>query len=179
MEDERMRVKAAIAGDLQAFDALAASYRPACVAEARAILGRQDAAEDVAQDALLTAYRNLPSLREPDRFAAWLGRIVRHRAFRAKSGQREDVPLTDAIILRHAPSVSKHMEESERARCVWAAVEALEPETRVVAVLYYGRDWPVAKIAAFLELTGTTVKWRLHTARTRLSRFLEDWKEIE
>jgi len=179
MAEERRQVLAAIAGDLQAFDALAASYRPACVAEARAILGHGDMAEDVAQESLLAAYRNLPRLREPDRFAAWLGRIVRHRAFRAKSGQREESLFTDEVILRHAPSVARQVEEDERARCLWAAVEALDPETKVVAELYYGRDWPVARIAAFLELTGTTVKWRLHAARQRLRRFLEDWKEIE
>src|SRR5215510_12417268 len=83
---DEMLVVAAILGDLEAFDELALRYRAAVVRAAQAIVGREDA-EDVAQDALLLAFKALPSIEDPAKFAAWLSAITRHRAFRF--GKRE------------------------------------------------------------------------------------------
>src|SRR5258706_4648113 len=83
---DEMLVVAAILGDLDAFDELASRYRAAVVRAAQAIVGREDA-EDVAQDALLLAFKALPSIEEPGKFAAWLSAITRHRALRF--GKRE------------------------------------------------------------------------------------------
>ncbi|MGA9995749.1 MAG: sigma factor, partial [Pyrinomonadaceae bacterium] len=65
-------VVAAILGDLDAFDELASRYRAAAVRTAQGIVGRDDA-EDVAQESLLLAFKALPSIEEPQKFAAWLG----------------------------------------------------------------------------------------------------------
>src|SRR6266853_1906263 len=78
---DEVLVVAAILGDLDAFDELASRYRAAVVRTAQAIVGREDA-EDVAQDALLLAFKALPSIEEPPKFAAWLSAITRHRALR-------------------------------------------------------------------------------------------------
>src|SRR6266550_4892944 len=83
---DEVLVVAAILGDLDAFDELASRYRAAVVRAAQAIVGREDA-EDVAQDALLLAFKALPSIEEPAKFAAWLSAITRHRAMRF--GKRE------------------------------------------------------------------------------------------
>jgi len=84
---DEVLVVAAILGDLDAFDELATRYRAAVVRVAQAIVGRDDA-EDVAQDALLLAFKALPSIEDPTRFAAWLAVITRHRAFRFNQQQR-------------------------------------------------------------------------------------------
>src|ERR1700741_5142296 len=83
---DEVLVVAAILGDLDAFDLLATRYRAAVVRTAQAIVGREDA-EDVAQDALLLAFKGLPSIEDPTKFAAWLAAITRHRAMRL--GKRE------------------------------------------------------------------------------------------
>src|SRR5713101_8740196 len=84
---DEVLVVAAILGDLDAFDELASRYRAAVVRTAQAIVGREDA-EDVAQDALLLAFKALPSIEEPRKFAAWLSAITRHRAFRFNKRER-------------------------------------------------------------------------------------------
>ena len=84
---DEVLVVAAIVGDLEAFDELAARYRAAVVRAAQAIVGREDA-EDVAQDALLLAFKALPSLEDPRKFAAWLQAITRHRALRLSKRER-------------------------------------------------------------------------------------------
>src|SRR5262245_65039432 len=78
---DEVLVVAAILGNLDAFGELAVRYRAAVVRTAQSIVGRDDA-EDVAQDALLLAFKALPSIEEPPKFAAWLSAITRHRALR-------------------------------------------------------------------------------------------------
>jgi RNA polymerase sigma-70 factor (ECF subfamily) len=84
---DEVLVVAAILGDLAAFNELALRYRAAVVRLAQTIVGREDA-EDVAQDALLLAFKALPSIEDPARFAAWLMTITRNRAWRFSSQQR-------------------------------------------------------------------------------------------
>ena len=83
---DELLVIGAILGNLDAFEQLVVRYRPAVVRLARTIVGA-DHAEDVAQDSLLLAFKALPSIEEPRKFAAWLSAITRHRAMRfGKSG---------------------------------------------------------------------------------------------
>src|SRR5690349_21689960 len=69
-------VEAARRGDHEAFEALATSAGDRLYAVARLILGVTDLAEDAVQEALVRAWQQLPSLRDPDRFDAWLYRLV-------------------------------------------------------------------------------------------------------
>ena len=78
---DELLVIEAILGSFDAFDELALRYRAAVVRTAQGIVGRDDA-EDVAQDALLLAFKALPSIEDPTKFAAWLSAITRHRALR-------------------------------------------------------------------------------------------------
>ena len=81
-------VVAAILGDFDAFDVLVRRYRAAVVRTAQAVVGATDA-EDVAQDALLLAFKALPSIDDPTRFAPWLMVITRRRALRFDRQERK------------------------------------------------------------------------------------------
>ena len=95
---DEVLVVASILGDLDAFDLLATRYRAAVVRVAQSVVGREDA-EDVAQDALLLAFKALPSIEDPAKFAAWLSAITRHRAFRF--GKRESARRAGRVDLDH------------------------------------------------------------------------------
>ena len=69
-------VEAARRGDHEAFEVLATSVGDRLYAVARLILRSSDLAEDAVQEALVRAWQQLPSLRDPDRFDAWLYRLV-------------------------------------------------------------------------------------------------------
>src|SRR6478672_9995882 len=69
-------VEAAAKGDHEAFEVLATSAGDRLYAVARLILRSTDLAEDAVQEALVKAWKQLPSLRDPDRFDAWLHRLV-------------------------------------------------------------------------------------------------------
>ncbi len=176
--DEETLVIAAQAGDLAAFDLLARRYRPAALTVARMILPLE-AAEDAAQDALLAAFKALPNLAMPERFAAWLGTIVRHRAKRiGKERSGQPLPL-DEVILAYAPSIVTRLHEDERSSQVRCAISALPIDIREATELHYLQDWTAPEIADFLSLPLTTVKWRLHTARRLLRNRLAALEEIE
>src|SRR5919198_352140 len=89
-------------GERAAYDELVHRFRPGVVLVAEQVLGSRWEAEDVAQDALLQAYRALPTLAEPAKFAAWLRAIARHRAIRVASSQRRTVAADPELLERLA-----------------------------------------------------------------------------
>src|ERR1700752_4683600 len=96
---DEVLVIAAILGNLEAFEELVLRYRSAVVRLARTIVGA-DYAEDVAQDALLLAFKALPGIEEPRKFPAWLSAITRHRALRFSKS--ETVHLSKRVALDEA-----------------------------------------------------------------------------
>jgi len=98
---DELLVLGAILGNLEAFEQLVVRYRPAVVRLARTIVGADDA-EDVAQDSLLLAFKALPAIEEPRKFAAWLSAITRNRALRFSKSEtahsKKRVPLDEALL---------------------------------------------------------------------------------
>src|SRR5215211_6899551 len=96
-------VEAARRGDHEAFEVLATSAGDRLYAVARLILRSTDLAEDAVQEALVRAWRQLPSLRDPDRFDAWLHRLVvnacadQGRQMRRLSNQVQALPMERSV----------------------------------------------------------------------------------
>jgi RNA polymerase sigma-70 factor (ECF subfamily) len=174
---DEVLVMAAILGDISAFDTLVLRYRPAVVRVAQAIVGTE-LAEDVAQEALLTAFKALPTLDEPKKFPAWLHIITRHKALRFSHRERslnQKRAELDQLLLERSASLSRPMLNGQPDRQVEVkqAIEQLPPEYALVIKLQYFDDMPVKRIAEFLALPLTTVKWRLHKGKQLLKDMLE------
>jgi len=153
-------------GCRMAFDELARRYRAGVYLTARQIVGDAGRAEDVAQEALLIAFRALPTLADPARFGAWLGAITRHRARRVARQEDRLVPLE--------PSHLDHLQTPTPAASeeLTDAFGALGEDYQTVLRLRYWEEWSVGQIASFLSLPITTIKWRLHYGREVLRRRL-------
>jgi len=175
--DEAELVLQARYGDLSAFDALVARYRPGATLLARQIVGRPDEADDVVQDSFLAAYKALPQLSDPEKFAWWFGSIVRHRARRLAAGDRPVHVQIDDLILCHAPSLIQEIEQRENAVRIRCVIQDLPEEVRPIVELYYLEEWGVSQISEFLALPKTTVKWRLHMARKLMRASLSESME--
>ena len=130
------------------------------------ILGDAHEAEDAVQDALATAWQRFDDLRDHDRFAAWLDRIVvngcRDRLRRRRTIRF--VPLADDI---DPPARDPFRAFLERD-AVLGHVDQLPIEERVVVVLRFWADLPLEGIADRLDVPLGTVKSRLHRALGRL-----------
>ncbi|HKC63281.1 MAG TPA: sigma-70 family RNA polymerase sigma factor [Pyrinomonadaceae bacterium] len=185
---DELLVIEAILGDFEAFDELALRYRAAVVRTAQSIVGREDA-EDVAQDALLLAFKALPSIEDPTKFAAWLSAITRNRALRFnrqesahKRGRIEfDELLLEKIGALAGPFVSEDSDEEVRL-----AIENIPADYALVLRLRFQDEMPLKRIAAFLGITLANAKWRVHRGKKLLREQIEilrlrgeTWKEIK
>lgn len=173
---DEVLVVAAILGDLEAFNELAGRYRAAAVRTAQSIVGREDA-EDVAQDALLLAFKALPSIEEPGRFAAWLGAITRNRALRMatrESSQRAGRVEMDELLLNRIDALSRPLlAETEVAEELRLALEGVPQDYALVLRMRFLDEMPLKRIAAFLGLPLSTIKWRVHKGKELLREQVE------
>jgi RNA polymerase sigma-70 factor (ECF subfamily) len=172
---DEVLVVAAMMGDLSAFDELCARYRAAVVRTAQAIVGRVDA-EDVAQDALLLAFKALPTLEAPTKFAAWLSAITRHRAFRFTRQERAHqlgrVEFDETLLAELATLSKPLVEQADKAE-LRQALERVPADYALVLRLHYLDEMPLKRIAAFVGAPLTTVKWRVHQGKKLLREQLE------
>ena len=178
---DELLVIAAILGNLEAFEQLVTRYRPAVVRLSRTIVGA-DYAEDVAQDALLLAFKALPSIEEPSRFAAWLSAITRHRALRFSKSETAQltkrVPMDDALLDK-IQALSRPLHDREREESMIRALDSLPPEYAMPLRLRFLDEMPLARIAAFMGVPLSTVKWRIHHGKKLMRARVERKEEKE
>ena len=172
-------VVAALAGNTQAFDVLVTRYRRAMLTIAQQIVRNPTDAEDVVQDALLRAFEALPQLSDLNRFGAWLHSITRNRALRYYKNASRYQPQEDMEPhLNRAADTSAadpaHIVERELTQQgIRDAIQELPTDYQAVIELFYWAEMPQKRIAEFLSLPLTTVKWRLHKAKELLKTILE------
>ncbi len=172
-------VVAALAGNTQAFDVLITRYRRAMLAIAQQIVRNPTDAEDVVQDAFLRAFEALPQLSDLNRFGAWLHSITRNRALRYyKSAGRyqpqEDMePYLNRGGDTSAEDPAQIVERELTQQAIRDAIQELPTDYQAVIELYYWAEMPQKRMAEFLSVPLTTVKWRLHKAKELLKTILE------
>ena len=176
---DELLVVGAILGNLEAFEQLVVRYRSAVVRLARTIVGT-DYAEDIAQDSLLLAFRALPTIEEPRRFAAWLAAITRHRALRFKKSETKQltkrVPLDEAL-LEKVQALARPLAVKDKDEPMMKALESLPPDYAMPLRLRFFDDMPLNRIAAFMGVPLSTVKWRIHHGKKLLRAKVEATNE--
>lgn len=175
-------VRRAAARDAAAFDALLATRLDRCYRLAFSILENEADARDATQDGVVSAWRQLPRLRDVGAFDAWLNRTVANAARMARRHRtrlREIEPIDagdggDAESVSASPVVGPSVGDTvATADAVWRAFSRLRESERVLLVLHHAEDRPLTEIARTLGITVSTTKWRLHAARRALERALE------
>lgn len=146
---------------------------------AYSLLDDRDDADDAAQEALIATLSSLASYRGEAAFKTWLYSItlnVCRRHFRkTRSNKTLSIALRTAEITgdpEHAPEEIVARREADRR--LWAAVDRLEEDQRVVIVLRYGHELSVKDIAFIMKTGQAAIHTRLHRARRNLQRLLGD-----
>ncbi len=148
-------------GDTDAFEALVTASADRWYATASLILHDRSRAEDAVQETMIRAWRDLPRLRDPERWDAWARRILVHACLdlaRSDRHRRTEVPLEADV----ASSADPARETADRD-AVSGAFTALTPEHRAILVLRHYLGHSVPEVADALGIP-------LGTAKSRLSR---------
>ncbi len=154
----------------EAFRRLSARQVQSAYRLAFAILGDDLEAEDAAQDAFTSAWRQRATLRDPGRFEAWFGRILvnvcRDRLRQRARLRRLPSPMVEEP---HVDPAQATLDRDMLGR----ALASLDPDFRIVVILRFWTDLPVDDIAERLGIPAGTVKSRLHSSMRQLRAALE------
>ena len=176
---EAALVERARRGDRDAFADLVDGRLAATFRTALAILGNESDARDATQDIFLRAWRNLPELREPDRFGAWFGRIVVNTCRTAIRGRRRRIVREISVGAlpndgAQLPSpASPHDDRTADLDLLERALDRLSLADRTLLALHHFEHLSLGEIGERLGVPGKTVKSRLFSARRSLERALE------
>jgi len=167
----RREVELAMRGDHDAFAALAGASADRLFALARMILRDAERAEDATQEALVKAWRDLPRLRDPDRFDAWMRRLVVNSCYdeARRTSRRAEVrmiPTAEPVGDDPGPSFA------DRDR-VDRGLRRIPVEQRAVLVLHHHHGLTHVEIAETLDIPLGTVKSRLRYATEAMRAAIE------
>jgi RNA polymerase sigma-70 factor (ECF subfamily) len=159
--DQRDLVERARRGDHDAFAALAGAAIARLDAAARLILRDRELARDAVQDAMMRAWRDLPGLRDPEKFDAWLHRLTVHACIDAARHRRRR-PIEVELNVLDSPTVADISSQVIDRDLLDRGLRALEPEWRAIVVMHYYLGMPLPDAAAALGIPLGTAKSRLH-----------------
>jgi RNA polymerase sigma-70 factor (ECF subfamily) len=165
-------VVAAQRGDADAFSALARLSADRLFAVAIRVTRDRHRAEDALQQALIAVWKELPRLRDPERFEAWTYRLIVRFAVQESRGGRRPVREIYALP-HHEPSVSDASATVALRDQLDRGFEQLTPEQRAVTVLHFYVGLSLAEIADTLGVPLGTVGSRLHYAKRAMRAALE------
>jgi RNA polymerase sigma-70 factor (ECF subfamily) len=164
-------VRRARRGDRDAFDLLMTALIDRLYRIARLVLRDTDRAEDAVQEALVRCWRDVPTLRDPERFDAWLHRLLMHAI--SDEARRYRAYSASLVLLRFEPAgadeTSSLVDRDQLAR----VFDRLSVEHRTIVVLHHYVGFTLEEAAAAIGIPYGTAKSRLHYATNALRAALD------
>lgn len=179
--EDHALIRRAQTGEEAAFQALVERHRARAWRVARGLVGSDEDAQDLVQEAFLRVFRSLSSFDFAHGFTTWLYRIVTNLAIdhlrkrraaistTASSDEDADLDLAD----EHGAAPSAALEHADLSREVQACLASLAPHFQSVLQLREMEGLPCTEIARIVGATHVTVRWRLHRGR---KLFQEEWE---
>ncbi|WP_263787781.1 RNA polymerase sigma factor [Salinibacter grassmerensis] len=171
-------------GDRSAFQVLVERYEGMVFDLAHQYADGPEAAEDLAQDVFLTAYRRIDDLQAPDRFASWLYGIALNRGRDyAKNVRRDTYPFSrsdqeDSAILDNGTAAQdEQLIADELGDQLWEALDELSPTYATPFLLKYRDGLTYKAMSKRLDVSVSALKVRVHRARKKLRTLLASYHE--
>jgi RNA polymerase sigma-70 factor (ECF subfamily) len=169
---DRDLIEAAQSGDRQAFVDLVRVRSDRLFAIAQRILRDIDRAEDALQDALVIAWRDLRGLRDPDRFDAWLQRLLIHVCIAQATRERRRTAHLRVLPV-DGPVASDDLLSVVDRDLLDRGFHRLSPEQRAILVLRHYLGYEPSEIAKTLGIPPGTARSRLHHAHRAMRAALD------
>jgi RNA polymerase sigma factor (sigma-70 family) len=163
-----------LTGDREAFGKIVARYQTLISSLAYSGTGSLTQSEDLAQETFVAAWRQLASLREPDKLRPWLCGIARNHIYDAiKKRAREPISAAETLDTLHESQTTGPLPQEltihkEEEAILWRSVERIPEIYREPLILFYREQQSIEAVARNLELTEDTVKQRLSRGRKLL-----------
>ena len=169
---DRDLVQAAQHGDREAFAILARTHGDRLYAIAQRILRDAGLAEDALQQTLISAWRELPNLRDPDRFVAWATKLLVHECY-AEARRRSRHTASIRVLPVDGPAAFDDIEGFVDRDQLERGFRRLPEDQRAVLVLHHYLGLEPTEIALTLGVPAGTVRSRLHYAHRAMRAALE------
>jgi RNA polymerase sigma-70 factor, ECF subfamily len=170
-------VRAVRAGDAQAYATVVKRFQGPLMTLCTALLRNRQAAEELAQDALVRAYERLDlfDVRQP--MKPWLYKIAYRLAQQRRRAQSRETARLQAAATMHSQNRSdsgpaERLFADQRSEMLWQAVSELPMAQRTAVVLYYREDLTVKEVAEAMGVSPGTVKTHLFRARSQIQTIL-------
>lgn len=166
-------VSLTVLGDNRAFGELVLRYQKAVAGTVYSVTRNASLAEDIIQDAFVSAWLKLDTLKEAQKFGAWVCRIAKNKAKNLVIKYREHVSFD--LIENTVFEQNDHFEDlffAEKHEKLHAVIDSLSGKLREVINLHYFENAGIDEIARKLNLPPGTVKWRLHEGREKIRKGL-------
>jgi RNA polymerase sigma-70 factor (ECF subfamily) len=187
MEGEKDLLRRAKDGDIQAFEALIAEYQTVVFSVALRIFQNREDAADMAQEALIKAYKNISRFEGKSKFSTWLYKITYNVCIdELRKKKKTEITSIDAAfengdsklrLTDTAPSPEEALENKELSQTIYSAIDSLSEEHRIAIILRDANGYSYEEIAEIQCCTLGTVKSRINRARRRLKEILSDETE--
>ena len=193
MPTDRNLIHQTLKGNPRAFDTLFQKYQPVVYARARFLVQNPQDAEDLTQEVFIKAYQNLPKLRDANRFAGWLSRIVKNVCVTwihqqkeiSKSCQGGGDPILNLSSAEGTPE--QFLMKKELNQTILKAIDSLPATDAAVAHDFYIDDLSYDEISEERGLSHRAIACRLHRAKQRIAKkvkyslgafgmFWKDWE---
>ena len=169
-------------GDAEAFGQLARRWQAALFQFARRLLGNGDDARDVCQEALLRAYENLPRLRDPAKFKAWVHLIalnlcrdrLRSPRSRIESATYEEGAIGGTRIATPPATPDRVVDRSRLAEALGEVLARISPEQRAAILLREFQGFTTEEIAEMTGVPTATVRTRIFYGFRAVRQMLQE-----
>jgi RNA polymerase sigma-70 factor (ECF subfamily) len=155
------------------FEAGLAEWTRLAFRVAYSVVRQREDAEDIAQDVVAKAHRNLRQLRDRNSLRGWLVRMAWRMAIDRRESDRRRAAREDTAVRTNTPTAEDVAMSAERSGRLWQAIDSLPERLRLVVVLASIEGHALTEVAAVLDVPEGTVKSRLFEARQHLRERLQ------
>ena len=167
-------IRRVLAGEREQYATLVARYQAALFRHAAGMLGDGDAAADLVQDSLVKAFTSLHTCNDPDRFSAWVFRILRNRCRDWIRNRRQHTVELNPESHEAADDPAAEVEQGELAAVLQRALAQLPVSQREAFLLKHVEELSYEEMAERLEAGISALKMRVMRAREALQILLRD-----
>ncbi len=173
-------VKKIQSGDMNALGEMFEIYKNESLKYAYLITGSKHTSEDIVQEAFISCYNNIKSLKNPEVFKSWFFKMLTRIAWRYAQKDKKSLLVENIFEKADEKSTDISIEQyirKEENNNLYAEIENLDLKQKTVIVLYYFNGLTVKEIAKIMGCFEGTVKSRLHSARKKLKSNLVNCEE--